>query len=240
MQSLAGRVALVTGAGSGIGRAIAEGLALSGARVCLVGRRPEKLAAVQGALAGAGHSIKAVDLGVEHELDALQAHLEANHPTLDMLVLSAGAIARGAVATTPAADLDELYRVNVRANYRLVQVCLPRLRHPPGQIVVINSSAGLSSQATVGQYAASKHALRALTDALRAEVNPEGIRVLSVYPGRTATPMQEGLYAEDGKTYQPEVLLQPQDVAEVVLTCLRLPATAEVTDLSIRPLKKSY
>ena len=72
------------------------------------------------------------------------------------------------------------------------------------------------------------------------EVNADGIRVLSIFPGRTATPRMEKLFAKEGRAYKPELLLQPEDVAEMVTHALRLPRTAEVTDISIRPMQKSY
>ena len=112
------------------------------------------------------------------------------------------------------------------------------LKSRRGQIVFINSSLGLASKAEAGQYAAAKHALKALADSLRDEVNADAVRVLSVFPGRTATPMQAALYAKEGKAYHPEVLLQPEDVAAVVINALTLPRTAEVTEIRIRPLKK--
>jgi NADP-dependent 3-hydroxy acid dehydrogenase YdfG len=77
-----------------------------------------------------------------------------------------------------------------------------------------------------------------LADRLRDEVNPGGIRVLSVYPGRTATPMQAAIYRQEGRPYLPEHLLQPEDVAAVVLHALAMPPGAEVTDISIRPMHK--
>jgi NADP-dependent 3-hydroxy acid dehydrogenase YdfG len=80
--------------------------------------------------------------------------------------------------------------------------------------------------------------LKALADSLRQEVNADGIRVLTVFLGRTATPIQEAIHRREGRTYLPEQLLQPDDVAAVVLNALTLPATAEVTELSIRPHRK--
>jgi len=134
----------------------------------------------------------------------------------------------------------KLYRTNVRANYRMVQNLLPLLRKRPGQVVFINSSVGLSARPNVGQFSATQHALRALTDALRAEISPDGIRVLSVYPGRVATPRQEKLYTEQGSDYKPQLLVQAEDIASVVLNALLLPRSAEVTEISIRPLAKTY
>ena len=90
----------------------------------------------------------------------------------------------------------------------------------------------------MGQFSATQHALKAIADSLRQEVNADGIRVLSVFPGRTATPRQASLHEIEGKRYQPELLMQPEDVATVVVNALGLPRTAEVTDVSIRPMIK--
>jgi len=107
-----------------------------------------------------------------------------------------------------------------------------------GQIVFVNSSVGLIARANVGQYAATKHALKAIADSLREEVNADGVRVLSIFPGRTATPMQELVHKMEGRVYQPERFTQPEDIAQVVINTLALPRTAEVTDISIRPFRK--
>jgi NADP-dependent 3-hydroxy acid dehydrogenase YdfG len=84
----------------------------------------------------------------------------------------------------------------------------------------------------------TQHALKALADSLREEVNAEGLRVLSVFLGRTATPMRMAIHRMENRTYHPESLLQPEDVAAVVMIALSLPRTAEVTDIHIRPLSK--
>jgi NADP-dependent 3-hydroxy acid dehydrogenase YdfG len=128
----------------------------------------------------------------------------------------------------------------VRGPYLLTQALLPLLRACHGQIVFVNSTVGLEARAGVGQYASTQHALRAIADALRAEVNPDGVRVLSVYLGRTATARQARIFRLEGRPYAPELLIQPEDVAEMVLATLRLPRTAEVTEIRMRPLVKSY
>jgi NADP-dependent 3-hydroxy acid dehydrogenase YdfG len=84
------------------------------------------------------------------------------------------------------------------------------------------------------------HARKAIADALRDEINAHGIRLTTIFPGRTATPRQEAIYAKNKRPYRPEVLLQAEDIAQVALTVLELPYTAEVTDISIRPAIKSY
>jgi len=242
MAALSNQFAVVTGAGSGIGKAIAQALGAHGATVGLVGRTKTKLDATAASFDTKGPRpvVLPADLSVDEQLDSLKAELERCFGQVDVLVLCAGEIAHGPVESAPVADFDKLYRANVRVNYYLVQNLLPMLRKRPGQIVFINSSVGISARPNVGQFSATQHALRALTDALRAEVNPDGIRVLSVYPGRVATPRQEKLYTKQGSDYRPELLLQPEDIASVVLNALVLPRSAEVTEISIRPLAKSY
>jgi NADP-dependent 3-hydroxy acid dehydrogenase YdfG len=236
----AGRVAVVTGAGSGVGRAIAVALAREGMELCLIGRDSEKLAAT--AIIARPFSPATefqLDLTVEEALDPLVQHLEEGSGKLDVLIHCAGVIQQGPMERASIVDLDFQYATNVRAPYAATQRLLPLLVAARGQIVFINSSAGLTAKRPdIGQYAATKHALKAIADSLREEVNPKGLRVLSVYLGRTATPMQEAICRQEGRDYHPERLLQPEDVASVVLHALTLPATAEVTDISIRPMAK--
>ena len=117
---------------------------------------------------------------------------------------------------------------------------LPLLRAGSGQVVFINSSSGLRARARSGQFAATQHAMKAVADSLREEVNADGIRVLSVFPGRTATPRTEQLFREERKVYRPELLMQPEDVAAMVVHSLKMPRTCEITEISMRPLFKSY
>jgi NADP-dependent 3-hydroxy acid dehydrogenase YdfG len=240
MLSLANQVAVVTGAGSGIGKAIALSLAADGAKVCLVGRSLERLQAVADSAKGSSGAmtICEADLGVDADIHNLAARLERDFGGVDILVHSAGVMSMGKTEQASMDDFDRQYRINVRGPYLLTQALLPLLKVRPGQVVFVNSSAGLTARAGVGQYAATKHALKAVADSLREEVNAEGIRVLSVYPGRTASPMQEAVFALENRAYHPERLMQPADVASVVVHALRLPRTAEVTDISIRPLLK--
>jgi NADP-dependent 3-hydroxy acid dehydrogenase YdfG len=113
---------------------------------------------------------------------------------------------------------------------------LPLLKRSTGQVVFVNSTAGLVARARVGQYAATKHALKALADALREEVNADGVRVLSVFLGRTASSMQQYVHEAEGRRYAPDRLVQPDDVAAMIVHALCLPRTAEVTEMRIRPL----
>jgi len=237
---LAGQVAVVTGASSGIGRAIALALSHQGVQLCLIGRNPITLAET---VAAAGQCSKVtsflVDLTDQEKIQPLIHHLEAVG-RLNILIHSAGVIRQGAMENSHIGDFDLQYVTNMRMPYLVTQRLLPLLACARGQIVFINSSVGLDvKRPEIGQYAATKHALKAMADSLREEVNPRGIRVLTVYLGRTATPMQEKLFQQDRREYHPETLLQPEDVASVVVHALMLSSTAEITDISIRPMIKS-
>ena len=235
-----GRTAVVTGAGSGTGRSTALRLAREGARVVGVGRNGLRLQSVAAEAAGAAGHVEAfeADLIGDEGIRALASRLAEETALLDVLVHSAGVHSVGSVASTPVEELDRQYRTNVRAPYLLTQLLIPLLVRSSGQIVFLCSSAVRRALAGLGAYTASKHAVRGLADTLREELNPQGIRVLTVYPGRIAGPMQEALHQLEGRPYRPDRLLQPDDVATAILDSLSLPRTAEVTDLDIRPMLK--
>jgi NAD(P)-dependent dehydrogenase (short-subunit alcohol dehydrogenase family) len=241
VRPLQGQVAVVTGASSGIGRAIALALSHKGAEVCAIGRNHRTLAETV-ALARPNTNVIAfqLDLTVKDALRPLIAHLSKISSGLAILVHSAALYHQDPMEKARIEDFDSQYATNVRAPYLLTQLLLPLLIQAKGQIVFVNSSAGLTAKRPeIGQYGATKHALKAIAESVREEVNPRGIRVLSLYLGRTATPMQEALYRAEKREYHPETLIQPEDVASVVTQMLMLPATAEVTDVSMRPMRKS-
>jgi NADP-dependent 3-hydroxy acid dehydrogenase YdfG len=206
----------------------------------LVGRRSEELEKTAAEARAAGASAveaRPVDLTDAPAAEALYAEV-VGAGALDILVHSAGVISLGSMKDSSLADFDAQWQANVRAAYALTKACLPALRAAEGQVAFINSSAALNARAGVGQFAATEAAVKAVADSLRDEVNADGVRVLSVFPGRTATPRQERIHAGEGRDYQPDRLMQPSDVATMLLAALELPRTAEVTDISMRPLLK--
>lgn len=240
MRPFRGTVAVVTGASGGIGEAIAMALAREGARLVLAGRSADKLELVaeRARDLSPGVEVFAADLAEDEHLQALAARAVGVFGGVNLLIHAIGLFLAGPIETSPVEDLDRQYRVNTRVPYLLTQALLPSLLARQGQVVFINSSAGHHpARGQWAAYAASKHALRAVADSLRDEVNKRGVRVISVFPGRTATPMQEEVHRFEGKPYDPERFLQPRDVAAVVLNALSLPGTAEVTDLHIRPMR---
>jgi short-subunit dehydrogenase len=233
-------VAVVTGASSGIGRAMAVALADHGMALCLSGRDAGRLEEGKREIAarGARALVHRADLSSDEGIRSLAARVGAEFKRIDVLVHAAGDICLGDVEAAEWDDLDRQYRVNLRAPFLLTKALLPLLKASGGQVVFVNSSAGLSAGADNGLYAATKHALRSLTGSIRDHLNRFGVRVLSVFPGRTATPMQEAVHRFEGRSYDGAALLQPADVAEVIVRSLALPRTAEVTDIMIRSMKK--
>ncbi len=242
MNALFDKAAVVTGASSGIGAAIAAALAGEGARLLLSGRSAEKLEQVATGAREHSPAVEtfAADLAEDEAVRDLAARAQTAFGGVDVLVHSIGLFAAGLFETSPVEDLDRQYRVNTRVPYLLTQALLPSLISREGQVLFVNSSTGFHlPRAGWVSYAASKHALRALADGLRDEVNRKGVRVITVFPGRTATPMQEEVHRYEGRPYDAERFLQPQDVAAAVVNALSLPRTAEVTDLHIRPMRGS-
>jgi NADP-dependent 3-hydroxy acid dehydrogenase YdfG len=240
MTVFRGQLALVTGASSGIGKAIALSLAEHGATVCLVARRLKELETIAASSRAVPPELLPyqADIDNEKDLNELATRLRTDFGYIDILVHSAGVISLGPVAWASVTDFERQYRTNVLAPYALTQALLPMLRLRRGQIVFVNSTAGLVARESVSQYAATKHALKAIADSLREEVNQDGVRVLSIYLGRTATPMQATVHTVENKAYRPENLMQADDVATMVLSALSLPRTAEVTEIRIRPFKR--
>ncbi len=231
-----GRVAVVTGASRGIGRAIALALARSGARVHAVARDSSALEAV--ASENPNIVVQAADIADPTSIENLVTRLSGTAPSVSILVHSAGTLSHAPTRSAEMVDFDEMLDVNLRGAYRLTQRLLPQLIENTGDIAFVNSSATHFPRAMSGQYAATQHALVGFANSLREEVNELGVRVLSVYPGKTATRLQERLHREAGEAYRSEFMLQPEDVAQVLVGALGLPRRAEVTEIRIRPTRK--
>lgn len=240
MTALEGRTAIVTGGGAGVGAAIALALAAAKANVCLIGRSSKTLQAVAEKARSEGVCARfyQADLGDAAELDSVTALLRRDLERVDILVQNAAYHASGQVQEALVTDFDQHYRVNLRAPFVLTQGLLPMLKARRGQLVFVNSSSGVTAKANTSQYDATKHALKALADSLRAEVNEAGVRVLSIYLGQTASDMQSRIYAAKQRPYRPEHLLQGEDVAAIVVNALSLPETAEITDIHVRPMRR--
>src|SRR4051794_34172742 len=221
---------LVTGAGSGMGAVLAERLLERGDELYLLARSTERAHDLRADLPSA--TVLVADLA---DPEAVERVAEQLPGSLDSVVHAAGIVDLGAVASLTTRDWQSQVAVNLVAPAVLTRVCLPALRAARGTVVFVNSGAGLVAHPGWAAYAASKHGLRALADSLRAEEQPHGVRVTTVFPGRTATAMQEKVHAQEGKDYDPADWIEPGTVVDAILHVLDLPADATVTDLTVRP-----
>jgi short-subunit dehydrogenase len=225
---------LITGATGAIGAGVAELLHEAGHHVILSARSADRLDAIARRIAGdtGGERVRTLVLDLTDPRGIESSLHGAELPPLDGVVHSAGAVRLGTVAELRPGDwLDQLL-VNTAAPAELTRLLLPSVRAARGHVVFVNSGSGLRANPGWSAYAASKHALRALADSLRAE-EPD-IRVTSVFPGRTASEMQRQVRAHEGGEYDPDAFMSPGTVARVVVNALETPHDATVTDVSVR------
>lgn len=220
-------LALITGATRGIGKAIADALGATH-DLLLGGRDEETLASLAAELPSAR------PWAVELTDYAAVAAATAGIDRLDVLVHSAGISRLGALGDLTVADWRDSFDVNVVAVAELTRLLLPALRAAEGHVVLINSGSGLKANPRWGAYAASKFALRALADVLRAEEEPNGLRVTSVHPGRTDTDMQREVRAFEQGDYVVEKYMRPESVAAIVRAAVETPRDAHVHEIVIR------
>ncbi len=216
------KTALVTGASSGIGREIARQLAQNGWHVRCVARSAAALE----------------ELAAESpQLEAYPADLtEFPYPDLipgrlDALVHAAGMIPPGSVEEATAEDWSNAFALNVTAGAELVRLGLSQLRTSQGTVVFLNSGAGVTPLPRNTLYGATKHALRALANGLRQQEQDNGIRVTSVFPGPTDTPMFTG-------DVERSELIQPSTVARAVVEAIMASPDTQLTEIQVRPRKE--
>ena len=223
------RTHLITGAGSGIGAALAERLHARGDALVLLARNEARATELADRYPGA--MTFAADLA-----DPMALTLPPLE-SLDSVMHVAGVVDLGSVGEQPAEQLRETIEVNLVAPAVLTRLALPAVRRARGTFVFVNSSAGLAASAEWSAYAASKFGLRAFADSLRAEEIEHGVRVTTVFPSRTATPMQEKVHEMEGRTYDPALWIDPAVVADTMLHVLDLPEGATIPEVTIRPLQ---
>jgi short-subunit dehydrogenase len=223
---------VITGAGAGIGAAVAGRLAERGDDLVLVVRDRARAADLRERFPRARTVV--ADLAAPAGIEQAWA-VDGIPERVDSVVHAAGVVELASVAETSSAVWARTLDVNLVAAAELTRVLLPGLRAARGHVVFVNSGSGLRANPGWSAYAASKHGLRALADALRSEEQEAGVRVTSVYPGRTATGMQEKVHAQEGKDYDPTDWIDPSSVATTVVAALDLPRDAEMTDVTLRP-----
>ena len=228
MNEMKGKVALVTGASSGIGRAAAIKFAVEGARVALVARNADALAEVAHEIAAkGGESLTiAADVTREEEIERVVRQTVAALGGIDVLVNAAGIIGNGTIENTRLEDWDYMFNVNARAPFYLIQCALPHLIERKGNVINVSSVTGIRAFPNVLAYCASKAAVDQLTHCAALEVAGKGVRINAVDPGVVVTQlhrrggMDEEAYAkflEHSKTTHPIGRVgQAAEVAELI------------------------
>lgn len=219
--------ALITGASGGIGSAIAAALSPTHT-LLLAGRPSDRLDAVAKRLGATTFPLDLTDPG---EIEAGCEIVDE----LDVLVHNAGVSIPGNVAESNVDEWRATFAVNVFGVVDLTLALLPALRRARGQVVFINSGAGRNVSPGMASYSASKFALRAFADSLRAD-EPD-LRVTTIYPGRTDSAMQRELVAFEGDRYEPANYLRPETVAAAVASAVATPPDGHVHEVVLRPRK---
>ena len=241
--ALAGRVALITGASSGIGEAAALALAGEGAKVAICARRAQRLQALAERIEAAGGEALALagDVADEAFATRIVADAVARFGRLDILVNAAGVMPEGGVESAEPAAWRRVIDTNLLASLYTSRAAIAPMRAQGcGDIINISATAGRRVGALFGAYCASKFGLTAMTEGLRQEVGGYGIRVCSIEPGATDTELYEGvadpqLRETMQQRAQGEGALKPQDVADAVVFIATLPPRANVSELLLRP-----
>ncbi len=236
------RIAVITGASSGIGAATARQLGRQGFRLVVTGRRRERLQTLVDECAAEPHVF---DMRDPAAIEAFAGTLAATHGRVDLLVNNAGlALGREPLGATADGDWVTMLETNVLGVARMTRALLPLLRVPAhAHIVNIGSTAGFEAYAGGGGYTASKHALRAITQTLRVELNGEPIRVTEVAPGMTETEFSvvrnKGDADKAAAVYSGVTPLTAADIADCVGFAVARPPHVNVDYLVVRPIAQA-
>ncbi|HZD10372.1 MAG TPA: SDR family oxidoreductase [Candidatus Binatia bacterium] len=217
-QDLAGKVAIITGGGTGIGCGIAVALAREGVRVAVCGRRAQPLRdAVQKIESQGGETVAIpADVSVEQDVDRLVGEVQKRWGAVDILVNNAGIGGGGRVHEHDVAAWDHILAVNLRGPFLMARAVLPEMRRRgAGHIVNISSESGLEHYEGDGAYGVSKHALNALGEIMQRENQELGIRIDTICPGMVVTEMSQGSPGLDESK-----CLYPEDIADLVVWLL--------------------
>jgi NADP-dependent 3-hydroxy acid dehydrogenase YdfG len=243
-KPLKGRVALVTGASSGIGEATAFALAGAGARTAIVARRAERLAAVAERIAEAGGEALALaaDAALESEAKRMLGEVENRFGRLDILVNNAGVMLLSPVAEAEIADFRRMIEINLFGLMTLTRLALPIMkRGGAGHFVNISSVAGRVANPGSAGYAATKFGVGAFSESLRREVYKDKIRVTVIEPGAVATELADHITNPGMKAAVAEMRkvmtepMQPEDIAAAVLYAVTQHPRVNVNEILIRP-----
>jgi len=233
--SLSEQVAIITGASSGIGRAVAEDLAAAGVRLVLTGRRRERLEALAKALPGE-HEIADADLLDPKTPDHLLATALERFGRCDILFNSAGSLAVGTIETLDLDKACEMVRANFECAMRMAYTCLRHFRSVnAGTLINVSSILGTKVRPGTGAYAGSKFAIEALTEALRMELAGTPIRISAIEPGVVLTELHDHFEVHPKDAMGIQQPLVPADIARCVRFILEQPPHVRIPVMMVLP-----
>ncbi|MCC2545404.1 3-ketoacyl-ACP reductase [Hymenobacter sp. BT175] len=222
MESLNGKIALVTGAGKGIGRAVAIALAQEGVHVGLLARTESQLQDVAREIEALGvkTAVVAADVADRTTVEAAVAQVQEQLGAIDILINNAGIGTFAKVVDMPPAEWEHIVQVNLMGTYYATRAVLPAMiARETGDIINIASTAGQRGAATTSAYSASKFAILGFTESLMQEVRKQNIRVSALTPSTVATELAISNNLTDGN---PDKVMQPEDLAEFIIAQLKL------------------
>jgi NADP-dependent 3-hydroxy acid dehydrogenase YdfG len=248
-MTIAGKVALVTGASSGIGAGIARALAADEVKVGLAARRIDKLSRVVAQIRAAGGEAMAIELDVtrpEQNTAAVEA-LTAAYGALDIAVLNAGLMPAADVESLKTAEWNRMVDVNIKGVFNSTAAVLPAMMaNKCGHIFIMSSIAGRKVFKGLSVYCATKHAVAAFADGLRMEIAPKhNIRVTCIQPGAVATELYDhisdaGYRQQMSDLADSMVFLQPEDIGATVVFAAKAPAHVDVAELFVMPTQQGW
>jgi NADP-dependent 3-hydroxy acid dehydrogenase YdfG len=236
MRDLTGKVAWITGAGSGIGEAAAIALAAAGMRVVLSGRRADKLAEVAGRI-GAAAEAAPLDVADPRAVQSVVDDVVARHGRIDVLVSSAGINVRERNwHNLSVADWDRVIRIDLDGAFYCARAVLPAMiEQNDGLIVNVSSWAGKHVSVVTGPaYTAAKHAMNAMNESINMEAGIHGVRACAVCPGEVSTPILDARPVPVSQEDRAR-MVQPEDCGEIIVFLARLPAHVCINELTVSP-----
>jgi 3-oxoacyl-[acyl-carrier protein] reductase len=238
VKNLHRRVALVTGAGRGIGKAVSVSLAKAGCRVVLAARTREQIEAVQKEILSQGGEALAIptDLTVDEDIQRLVEASQSKWGVVDILINNAGWGKRAPVVGASLTDWDQTFRLNLRAPMVLAKALLPNMiAKREGAVINIGSISGKTGEANGAAYSASKFGLIGFTESLYEEVREHSIKVAVILPGFVDTPL-----IPPNRQLERSKMIQADDIAQTVLFVLTSPATCCPVEITVRPQRTPY
>jgi NADP-dependent 3-hydroxy acid dehydrogenase YdfG len=247
-RKLAGKVAIVTGASAGIGKATAISLAAEGAKVAIVARRSDRLEALAQQITAAGGEALAIvtDITDDTKIPTIVDKTKTTWGQIDILVNNAGIALTGEIANADPADWRRMIDLNLLALMNLTHAVLPILQtQGSGHIVNVSSVAGRTIRVGIGGYNVSKWGVNAFSEALRQEVSQHNIRVTVIEPGMVNTEIDEHISDAIAKQRSQELRnsitpLESDDIASAIVYAVTQPSRVNVNEILIRPTTQTW